>query len=78
MEQCRKAQVSQFRFGIAGAVGQRHRQQRHIDRMIMRVLIVATKGRETEDRGFIIYHAVDDVLDCPLRLFKADRSSLAG
>ena len=32
----------------------------------------------TEDRGFIIHHAIDNVLDRPLRLFKADRSSFAG
>jgi hypothetical protein len=44
----------------------------------MCVLIVTTKGCETEDRGFIIHHAIDDVLDRSLRLFEADRSSLAG
>jgi hypothetical protein len=44
----------------------------------MCVLIVAAKSRKAKDRGFVVYHEVDDVLDGPLRLFETDRSSLTG
>ena len=44
----------------------------------MCILIVAAKGREAEDRGFIIHHAIDDILDRSFCLFKADPSSLVG
>ena len=76
VEQRCKAEVGQFSFGIAGAIGQRNGQEGDIDRMIMGVLIMAAKSGKTENRRFVVHHEIDDVLDRPLRLFEADRSPL--
>ena len=69
VETC-KSQIHERCLGEADARGESEREQRHVDRMVMCVFVVAAESGESENHRFILLDQVNDILDDPLGFSK--------